>query len=257
MHKTLNLLHQAPESASTLRGIGMYEAPAGQDFPPHQHPVWELVYYRAGRIGCVVEDQTFEGYPGLLVATPPRTVHAELAWTAYANTYLTIDLPREYPWPLVCVDDASNTVRHIFSCLFREYHSNDTHRTAMINALLRQLDVLLLRWRQQESLPREERLISEVERLMAERFSAPISIQQVAREVGIAPSTLRAQFARVRGKTPSAYLQEIRVRHALNLLRTSDITIEAVALQCGYDSASHLSRHIKRATGKSPGSLRS
>jgi transcriptional regulator GlxA family with amidase domain len=126
----------------------------------------------------------------------------------------------------------------------------------MINALLRQLDVLLLRWRQQESLPREERLISEVERLMAERFSAPISIQQVAREVGIAPSTLRAQFARVRGKTPSAYLQEIRVRHALNLLRTSDITIEAVALQCGYDSASHLSRHIKRATGKSPGSLR-
>jgi transcriptional regulator GlxA family with amidase domain len=51
-------------------------------------------------------------------------------------------------------------------------------------------------------------------------------------------------------------LQEIRVRHALNLLRTSDITIEAVALQCGYDSASHLSRHIKRATGKTPGSLR-
>jgi AraC-like DNA-binding protein len=42
------------------------------------------------------------------------------------------------------------------------------------------------------------------------------------------------------------------VRHALNLLRTSDITIEAVALQCGYDSASHLSRHIKRATGKAP-----
>jgi AraC-like DNA-binding protein len=254
MHKSLDLLHQAPGYALPLLHVGSYEAPAGQHFPPHQHPVWELVYYRAGRIGCVVDDATFEAYPGLLVATPPRTVHAELAWTAYANTYLTIDMPREYSWPLVCSDDASNSIGHVFHCLFAEYHGNSVHRTEMINALLLQLNVLLLR--QQEALPREERFISEVERLMAERFSSPLSIQQIAREVGIAPSTLRAQFARVRGRTPSAYLQEIRVRHALNLLRTSDITIEAVALQCGYDSASHLSRHIKRATGKTPGSLR-
>jgi AraC-like DNA-binding protein len=256
MHKTLDLLHQAPESASGSLHVGMYEAPAGQDFPPHQHPVWELVYYRAGRIGCVVDRETFEGYPGLLVLTPPRTVHAELAWTAYANTYLTIDLPREYPWPLLCIDDAANTISHIFTQLFGEYHGNSAHRREMLNALILQLDVLLSRWRRQESLSREERLISEVERLMAERFACPLSIQQIAREVGIAPSTLRTQFARARGKTPSSHLQEIRVRHALYLLRTSDITLESVAGQCGYDSASHLSRHIKRATGKSPGSLR-
>lgn len=254
MHKSLDLLHQAPVYSLSLLHVGTYEAPAGQNFPPHQHPVWELVYYRAGHIGCVVGDETFEGYPGLLVATPPQTVHAELAWTAYANTYMTIDLPREYSCPLICDDDASNSIGHVFNSLFAEYHGNSAHRTEMINALLLQLNVLLLR--RQELVPRQERLIDEVERLMAERFSAPLSIQQIAREVGIAPSTLRAQFARVRGKTPSAYLQEIRVRHALNLLRTSDITIEAVALQCGYDSASHLSRHIKRATGKSPGSLR-
>src|SRR4028119_1142286 len=134
MHKSLNLLHQSPLPTKSLLHIGAYEAPVGQDYPPHQHPVWELVYYRAGHIGCVVDGETFESYPGLLVLTPPRTVHAELAWTAYANTYLTIDLPREYPWPLVCVDDASNSIGHVFHCLFREYHSRHAHRSEMISA---------------------------------------------------------------------------------------------------------------------------
>jgi hypothetical protein len=48
----------------------MYEAPLDKTSAPHQHPVWELVYYRAGRIGCVVEDQTFEGI--LVCSSRPR-----------------------------------------------------------------------------------------------------------------------------------------------------------------------------------------
>ena len=40
------------------------------------------------------------------------------------------------------------------------------------------------------------------------------------------------------------------MRHALGLLRGSTLPLESVARQCGYDSASHLSRSVKAATGK-------
>ena len=52
------------------------------------------------------------------------------------------------------------------------------------------------------------------------------------------------------------YLQALRVRSALGMLRNGDAGLETIADACGYDSASHLSRHIKRATGVSPGALR-
>jgi transcriptional regulator GlxA family with amidase domain len=53
-----------------------------------------------------------------------------------------------------------------------------------------------------------------------------------------------------------AYLQAIRVQHALGIIRNSNLSLETVAHACGYDSASHLSRHVKRVTGQSPGALR-
>ncbi len=81
-------------------------------------------------------------------------------------------------------------------------------------------------------------------------------IADVAREIGISPSGLRSLFSRHRAGTPMAYLQAIRVQHALGIIRNSNLSLEAVAHACGYDSASHLSRHVKRVTGQSPGTLR-
>jgi AraC-like DNA-binding protein len=126
----------------------------------------------------------------------------------------------------------------------------------MLALLLDQLDILLRRAHEQTQLAETERLVREAERILQERCSRPITVGDVARELGVSPSFLRAQFVCLRGKTPSAHLQSVRVQHALALLRNSSAPLDAIAGACGYDSASHLSRHVKRATGMSPGALR-
>ena len=55
---------------------------------------------------------------------------------------------------------------------------------------------------------------------------------------------------------PRAHLAALRLRFALGQLRTSTLTLESVARLAGYSSASHLSRHVRSATGVSPGELR-
>jgi AraC-like DNA-binding protein len=129
-------------------------------------------------------------------------------------------------------------------------------REEMTALLLEQLDILLRRAREQVHLSEIERLVGEAERLLQRRSSGPVTIQQIAGELGVSSSSLRAQFVRLRGQTPSAHLQSVRVQHALALLRNSSAPLQAIAHACGYDSASHLSRHVKRATGTSPGALR-
>ena len=175
------------------------------------------------------------------------------AWSCY---YIWIDAPSDHPWPRVYHDDTNRTFGSLCNVLVREWGGQESERAEMLSLLLSQFDILLRRSYGQHQLSPAERLVRHVERRLEESFARPLTIKELANEAGVSPSYLRAQFTRLRGHTPMAYLQTLRVQHALALIPNSNLTLEAIAHVCGYDSASHLSRYIKRATGKSPGAFR-
>lgn len=257
MHETPPVLHESPETRfPRLISAGAWSAAAGRDFPPHSHRVWEVVYYRQGSIRCPIGPRVYVGQPGTILVTPPGVTHAEEAVTAYANYYLQVDAPADTPWPWICYDDAEQSMAGILRSLLRETRGRAANRDRMILLLLEQLDLRLRRAAAEEIATDAERAVCRAERLIAERSGGPIRIAQVAGEVGLSPAALRAAFASCRGYAPREYLRVERARRAVALLRTSSLTLEAVAELCGYDSASHLSRHIKRFAGCPPGALR-
>jgi len=144
----------------------------------------------------------------------------------------------------------------VCASLVREWTSRYANRVEMLAVLLRQLDLQLRRAHEHPALSRGERVVHEVERLFHERLSTSLCVTDVAQEVGVWPTMLREYFARWRGQPPLARINALRVEHALALLRTSDFTLEAIADLCGFDSPSHLSRHVKRVTGQRPGAFR-
>jgi AraC-like DNA-binding protein len=255
MHVSPEVLHKSPQLLR-LVAAGPYAAPVGRHFLPHKHPVWELVYYRSGHIQCPVGSEVYESQPGMFLLTPPETIHAEYAWTAYSNYYIQIDAPAASPWPRVIQDDADQSFGRLCAAIVREQSAAGSGRDTMLAALLTQLDILLRRSQEQRQLPPAESLVRRVEQILEERYNSGITIASIAQEVNVSPSHLRAQFVRLRGCTPMDYLQSVRVRHAVAMLQSSALTLEIIAGFCGYDSASHLSRHVKRVTGKTPGSLR-
>lgn len=256
MHTTHELLHKSLAATPTLIGAGAYSAPRGRDFPPHHHTVWEIVYYREGAIGCPVGETLFLSQPGLILATRPGVTHAEQAWTAYANFHIQVDALPETPWPVASYDDADGTIGAVCRALVREAQRTTSDADEMAGLLLRQLDMLLRRTELPDVMPESERIVRAAEVLIGERYAGALRLAGVAAELGVAPATLRAYFAAARGYSPRDYLLKVRAERATGLLRTSDLTLEAVARLTGYDSASHLSRHIKAATGHSPGRLR-
>jgi AraC-like DNA-binding protein/quercetin dioxygenase-like cupin family protein len=261
MHKRAKALHESPktegERGLELVAAGAYAAPQGKDYPPHQHTVWEVVYYREGNIRCPIGDAVYIGQPGTVLATPPGTVHAEIARTAYANFFIQIAAPTETPWPVLAYDDAAGTFGHLCAALVREMREQASNRDALTALLLAQLDIHLRRRSHPVTEDSEaERIVRQAERLIEERNAEPLRIAEVARTVGVSPSTLRAYFTERRGVSPRDYLRAARARRAIALLRTSDLTLDAVAHLTGYDSASHLSRHVRQVTGVSPGMLR-
>lgn len=256
MHTSSECLHKALRARLRLENAGPHDAPKGKDFPPHRHRSWELIYYRDGLVDSVVGGEIHPGRPGVVLTIPPGIVHAEQASAAYSNFWIQIEAPGRLPWPKVCYDDEHGTFGHVYAAVVREWQGRALGREAMLTLLVDQLDLLLRRAHERAHLSEGERLVREAERLLQERSGGPVRINEIAREIGISSSSLCAQFVRRRGRPPMAFLQDLRVQHALALIQNSNAPLEAIAGACGYDSTSHLSRHVKRATGKSPGSLR-
>lgn len=239
-----------------LVGAGQHEAERGRDFPLHVHPMWEVVLYRTGSIQAVVGATSYHTVPSMVVVTPPGIPHAEYARTAYANYYLGIQAPADVPWPDTCMDDADQHLFHLCRSLVTEWHTQLTDRATMLSLLLQQLDVLLRRAASASSPNASEALVTNAERYMQEHAHRSLRIGEIAATLGVSSSTLRHHFLRVRGDAPMVVLQRLRAQRASELLRTSDLTLEAIARFCGYDSASHLSRQVKKFIGIRPGMIR-
>ncbi len=256
MHETSHLLHKTPDGPVRLLNAGGFAAAQGEGNGLHQHTCWELVYYRTGHVGCPLGHEFFESQPGTLLVTPPSTVHGEIAWTAFSCFFIGLDAPMHLPWPHMCLDDTDGTFEHLCKALIGEWTGHHADRDEMLVLLLHQLDIVLRRSYEHPHLPHGERIVREAERLFRDRLATPLTIAAIAHEIGISPTALRGHFAHRRAQAPLARLNAMRVEHAVTLLRTSNMTLEAIARLCGYDSASHLSRHVKRATGRSPGAIR-
>jgi len=84
-----------------------------------------------------------------------------------------------------------------------------------------------------------------------------ICLNDIAMEIGLSPFTTLRQFRLLTGKTPHAYLLEIRLERAKQLLRDRRIPIQSVGIAAGFNDAAYFSRFFKSRTGLSPSDYRS
>ena len=87
-------------------------------------------------------------------------------------------------------------------------------------------------------------------------YSEEISLEQLADVCMLSVSHFIRGFKAYTGYTPHEYLLAYRLRQSKQLLSTSSLTIEEIAEQCGFNSASHFARAFRNAENTSPTSFR-
>lgn len=83
-------------------------------------------------------------------------------------------------------------------------------------------------------------------------YSRGITVDEIARRVGVSRSGLYRAFMRFLDTSPVQYLSDYRIRQACNLLKRTDLTIETVAYSVGYGDPLYFSRIFKKKLGISP-----
>lgn len=101
--------------------------------------------------------------------------------------------------------------------------------------------------------PRRARAsVASARRFLDQHHAEQPSLEQLAQHVGLSPFHLLRIFRQEVGITPHAYLTNVRVLHARQLL-AAGIKPADVALRTGFADQSHLTRTFKRVVGVPPG----
>lgn len=88
--------------------------------------------------------------------------------------------------------------------------------------------------------------------LMQQTIDAPLTVERVAAQLGISRRALERHFLADLGLSPHAAGLRVRLGQASHLLRSTDRTVAAVAVQTGFADASHLVRAFRAEFGQTP-----
>ncbi len=105
--------------------------------------------------------------------------------------------------------------------------------------------------------PDPDHLVSEAITLIEQMWNRhDFGIQQIARKLGIHRSLFCRRFKSRTGVSPSQYLIRLRIRKADLLLHETDMTVQEVAWNCGYQDAAYFTRLFKKIQGVTPSEAR-
>ncbi|WP_110948106.1 AraC family transcriptional regulator [Pseudomonas bohemica] len=93
--------------------------------------------------------------------------------------------------------------------------------------------------------------------LIASQLDGNLSVERIAQECSLTRSHFSRAFKQATGVAPHAWLLQVRVERARELLRAlPPIPMTQIAEQCGFADQPHLTRVFTRLTGETPSAWR-
>lgn len=99
-------------------------------------------------------------------------------------------------------------------------------------------------------------VLAAFDRTVRERISESLDLGEVATDLGVSRRTLQRLTSTTLGMTPIRYVQHVRLERAVDLLRTTDESVTAIARAVGYQDATTLATLVRRRRGTTPEQIR-
>lgn len=144
--------------------------------------------------------------------------------------------------------------------LFVIADSSDYIRDMKIFEKLTSLLTLLMEesWHPENSgkISAKKQDLQRVKEYIDRNFQQKLSLDALAETFFINKFYLTRIFKEQFGITVNSYLLQVRITHAKQLLRFSDLSIEKIAQECGMSDANYFARMFKKIEGIAPGEYR-
>lgn len=177
----------------------------------------------------------------------------------------TSDLLGEDCFPALapCFDVRSEPVHALLAQIVREVRDPGFAHDILFESLSFSLLVELCRYARNDALrndiPRGRLADWRLRRIkdrIVDGVGGPLSIVDLAKEVGMSPRHLIRTFRNTVGMTLGDYIAEARIGRARQRLAEDGALVSAVARECGFSSATSFATAFRRVTGMTPKAYR-
>jgi AraC family transcriptional regulator len=255
----------------SVSGCGVAVYPPGATFGPRRLPDFEFVWLLQGAAEWRHQQGSIELTTDSLLLGRPGMVDS-FAWdratpTRHAYLHFRLDgrlsrLPDPDLWPLVRTLPGDDPLRPLLRYLLDLGEDRARDQRLTVEEVLRLLLTLFVLGPLPDrggelAPPHLEALLEYVRRAWSPPApTRPLPLRELAAGACVSGGYLSRLFRHHYGMGPVAAFELLRLARAATLLARSNLSVAAVARDCGFANPYHFSRRFRRAYGQPPGRYR-
>lgn len=153
-------------------------------------------------------------------------------------------------------DDDLITLDTVWSLFNLEIQSPDHMQMQMLQMMLRRFLILCARMYKKQANYPQEKIESDIVRdfnfLVATNFKTKHTVADYAAMMNKSAKTISNIFSKIGAKTPLQYIHDRKLLEARRLLQYSDLQVQEIGYEIGYNDIQTFSRFFKNHLGISP-----
>lgn len=263
----------------------IHGSPVSQE--PHSHDYYQICYVAAGHILHTQAQERVQLRAGDAFIVPPGFVHsilfpeedAQIYSLSFSETLFHPGFSRSNVYRFLTAlqlhtpsqpvrmkvtpsPSQSRSLQALLECLLREQVSKFPAELTAAGSLIASILCLLSQSYfsensgQLEDMARCDRQMHECIAYIDGHFTQPLPMDELTRRFALSRSRFGVLFPQYTGTTLKRYIAGKRVDYAVNLLRTSDLSVSQIAQLTGYSDNTTFYRNFTKITGLLPSHYR-
>lgn len=224
-------------------------------YPLHVHSKYEVMVYLEGTGYLETEDKSYPFLPGSVIIVPPEVKHGSVSKHGFKNISIEGMFENMFIYKNIISfsDNDENEILTLAKLIYHNQYKDKDFLNSLCSAFTKRL--ILETNNKNQILSAIDKIISKINQ---QYYDSSLSVSNIMSESGYAEDYIRAKFKHVIMKTPSSFLNEVRIRHACFLINIygSDISLNEISEKCGYTDYVYFSKRFKMITDMSPSEYR-
>ena len=150
----------------------------------------------------------------------------------------------------------TDRIREIFQTLYTRYNEGVRENELLLQGLILELVYLLQKYsvgvKQTKGLKNNRIVIEKTIEYIQKNLSSDLSLELLARRANFTPSYFHKLFKASAGMPLREYIEDQRIKKAIQLMMSTDMTLTEISYECGFSSQSYFSYAFKRNTNLPP-----
>lgn len=230
---------------------------------PHNHKFTEIFFVKSGSGYMQIENESVPISANSLIVIGSQVMHTEYSNPTDPLDYyvlgvegLKLNTEKEAEYLHVPASVNSPFIRQCCENILREMHDRQEGYAEICQHYLA---ILILYFSRKNNISFDaaggmdsSREFHKIKRFIDQNYQSKITLDSLAKNCSFSKYYLSHRFSELYGKAPIAYLNEVRLAAARDLLISTNHSIEEIANSTGFSSASYFSQTFQKKYLESP-----